>query len=287
MSRGIYLPSYPSPSIGTGIQPGFRTGGFGGGGGGEPFSFPAYYGFDEYADGTDPPDDGDLRAVDADWCAVQAIGYGATRVPDYPLATTYSQTKQWHRTEGSKSIGVQFDLGDLAINPSTATEKLRIELFGSHTGSSYARFYLRLTDTKWATGALQNAIEMYMTWQGGGNGHDLYVHTGGVIGDRKGFGGWTLSYGNPTNLPMTFQWEIDFAGDIQKIAFQGRLTGNVGQQFGAWKQQTYTDVRGLNASLRYLQVFSFGDGTGTREMQFIHAWCGTGSDAFPGGVKPE
>jgi hypothetical protein len=290
VSRGIYIPSYPIPAVGVGIQPGFRAGGFGaGGGGGAPaFSFPQYAGFDDFTEGQYPTAVAPILSyIESGKVLTRAIGYGATTAPNYPVEVTYAQAKQLHRDQAPGSCGVEFDLGDLAINPSTHTDILRMEFFGSMDYGNRGYYYMNLTDTPWGGGPTQNMVQYYWTFASAGSWGRIRTTTGGVQVEDGSLGndGWQYSYGIPKGYEQVWQVEFDFPRDYYHVEYWGCINTNTGRTKGALNTKSYSGPANLNASLRYVQLFAYGDGTGSRAMQCIHAWVGTGEHAFPDGVK--
>ena len=256
---------------------------------GVSFSFPQYAGFNDFIEGAYPTAEGVVKNyIQSSNNVVRAIGYGATNVPNWPTETTYNQTQQLHRATAPGSSGVEFDLGDSAINPSTATEKLRMEFFGNARLSTRSYVYAKLTDTPWDGGATQNSVRYYWTWSSGGSWGRIHTTTGGneVENGVLGNVGWSYPYGLPSNELHVWNFEFDFPGDRFGVSYSGRVNTNLGRTSGGWNSVVLTDPALLNVSLRYLQLFVYGDGTGTRDQACIHAWCGTGSDAWPSGVVP-
>ena len=253
------------------------------------FSFPQYAGFNDFTEGAYPTAEGVVKSyIESSNNVVRAIGYGATQVPDWPTETTYNQTQQLHRAIAPGSSGVEFDLGGSAINPSTATEKLRMELFGNCRYGTRGYVYFRLVDTPWGGGTIQNGVYYYWTWSSGGSWGKIHTVTNENSVEEGGLGGsgWTYSYGLPGNELHVWNVEFNFAGDSYGVSYSGRYNSNIGKTSGAWNAQTFTGPADLNVSLRYLQLFFNGDGTGTRDQACIHAWAGTGTDAWPSGVVP-
>ena len=263
-------------------------GGGEGGGGPTPFTFPQYAGFDAFTEGQYPTAEGVINSyIESGKVLVRPIGYDATVVPDYPVATVYNQTQQLHRQTAPGSAGVEFDLGALAINPSTTTEKLRMELFGTSNYSTRSYFHMRLCDTPWGGGAIQNMVRYYWTWSGGGSWGRILTTTGASEVEEGGLGGagWGYPYGIPGKVIQVWNVEFDFPNDTFKCRYSGRQNTNIGRTAGAWNSTVETGPANLNASLRYLQLFIYGDGTGTRPQACVHAWTGLGTDAWPDGVE--
>ena len=290
MGTTLYMPPYPGAS--AGLKSGWLQRGFGGGGGGAPappaFTFPEYAGFDSFTQGEFPTAAAPVsQYFDAGSNVTRAIGYGTTVAPDYPVATVYNQTQQLHRAIAPGSSGVEFDLGDAAINPSTTTDDLRVEFFGQIRYGTRGYFYFRLSDTPFGGGTIQNSVYYYWTWASAGSWGRVHTITNEVNVEEGGLGavGWDYPYGNPGQVIQVWNVEFKFPTNQFKCQYSCRQDTNIGRTAGAWNTVTETGPANLNADLRYIQIYGYGDGTGARDQSCIHAWVGTQDHAYPDGVK--
>jgi hypothetical protein len=262
MGRGIYIPSYPTPPNGGAVQPGFRAGGFGGGGpaGPPPIEWPLIWNVEGETLSQAPTNvylqQGLLVQNTAGTILPSSVSKTAKSNANGERLTLDLKDRGLDTSTGGVRFEVLTDLGGLnwtvqwgfwAESPATAQGAL----YPQHSGSS---------------------TQMH-TWR---SSTDLAQWV------NHGQQGVTWSYGTPINGWCAHQFEINFATDVYKSRIYARSNPNVGTQDSGWKTQSFTTTI-AETPLRYFRIY-FGAST-SMDAQIGQIWMGDLTDSFPDGAE--